>query len=174
MTNRRTVELSRWLLLSIACPLLCSYRKKNNAYQFPSCENSLMEKIVYEHVSRPGPGETMAMADDITWLRMPLPFSLNHINLWLLRDESGWVIVDTGVDTNKSREVWHDVFSGPMAGDPATHVIATHLHPDHVGCADWLVHQFDVDLWMTREEYMLCRVLVNDTGREAPEGRKSA
>lgn len=111
----------------------------------------------------------MVMADDITWLRMPLPFSLNHINLWLLRDDGGWVIVDTGVDSNKSRDVWRNVFSGPMGGDPATHVIATHLHPDHVGCADWLVHQFDVDLWMTREEYMLCRVLVSDTGRPAPE-----
>ena len=128
-----------------------------------------MDKIQYEHGSRPGLGETMAMADDISWLRMPLPFSLNHINLWLLRDKGGWVIVDTGVDTNKSRDVWRDVFAGPMAGDPATHVIATHLHPDHVGCADWLVHQFDVDLWMTREEYMLCRVLISDTGREAPE-----
>jgi glyoxylase-like metal-dependent hydrolase (beta-lactamase superfamily II) len=128
-----------------------------------------MDRIQYEHGSRPGLGETMTMADDITWLRMPLPFSLNHINLWLLRDRGGWVIVDTGVDTNKSRDVWREVFAGPMAGDPATHVIATHLHPDHVGCAEWLVHQFDVDLWMTRDEYMLCRVLISHTGREAPE-----
>jgi glyoxylase-like metal-dependent hydrolase (beta-lactamase superfamily II) len=128
-----------------------------------------MERIIYEHSSRPGLGEAMTMADDITWLRMPLPFSLKHINLWLLRDQGGWVIVDTGVDTKKSRGIWREVFAGPMAGDPATHVIATHLHPDHVGCADWLVHQFDVDLWMTREEYMLCRVLISDTGREAPE-----
>lgn len=128
-----------------------------------------MDRIVYEHKSRPKQGETMTMADGITWLRMPLPFSLNHINLWLLRDDNGWVIVDTGVNTRTSRDVWNTTFETAMGSDPVTHVIATHLHPDHVGCAGWLVHQFNVDLWMTREEYMICRVLVNDTGREAPE-----
>jgi len=128
-----------------------------------------MDRIQYEQISRPAQGETVAMTDGITWLRMPLPFSLNHINLWLLRDADGWVIVDTGVDTRTSREVWKTTFEDAMRGDPATHVIATHLHPDHVGCAGWLVEHFDVDLWMTREEYLLCRILVGDTGHEAPE-----
>ena len=128
-----------------------------------------MSRIEYEHLTRPKEGETMPVADGITWLRMPLPFSLNHINLWLLRDHDGWVIVDTGIDTSTSRDVWHDTFVGAMNKEPATHVIATHLHPDHAGCAGWLVRQFGVDLWMTREEYMLCRVLVNDTGHEAPD-----
>ncbi len=108
------------------------------------------------------------MDDGITWLRMPLPFALNHINLWLLRDDAGWVIVDTGVDTKTSRGIWKTIFTGPMNGDPATHIIATHLHPDHVGCTGWLVDHFDVDLWMTRSEYLLCRILVSDTGHEAP------
>ncbi len=128
-----------------------------------------MDRIEYEPLTRPAEGATQAMADDVTWLRMPLPFSLNHINLWLLRDGAGWVIVDTGVDTRHSREVWKQTFDGAMGGDPATHVIATHLHPDHIGCAGWLVEHFDVDLWMTREEYLLCRILVNDTGRDAPD-----
>ena len=128
-----------------------------------------MNRIEYEHGSRPKQGETMAMADGITWLRMPLPFILNHINLWLLRDDNGWVIVDTGIDTRASRDIWEATFTTAMGSDPATHVIATHLHPDHVGCAGWLVQRFGIDLWMTREEYMLCRVLVNDTGPEVPE-----
>ncbi len=127
-----------------------------------------MEGIEYERIARPKRGETVRMDEGISWLRMPLPFALNHINLWLLRDDRGWVIVDTGIDTNTSRQVWETTFAGPMQGDPATHVIATHLHPDHVGCTGWLVDRFEVDLWMTRDEYLLCRVLVGDTGHEAP------
>jgi glyoxylase-like metal-dependent hydrolase (beta-lactamase superfamily II) len=97
-----------------------------------------------------------------------LPFALNHINLWLLRDEGGWVIADTGIDSKTSRALWRTVFADSMGGEPATHIIATHLHPDHVGCADWLVKEFGVDLWMTREEYLLCRMLIGDTGKDAP------
>lgn len=128
-----------------------------------------MGRIQYEFKARPDEGETMAVADGLLWLRMPLPFALNHINLWLLRDDASWVIVDTGVGTKRSRRVWEHTFAETMGGEPASHVIATHLHPDHVGCAGWLVHRFDVDLWMTRDEYMLARVLVADTGRPAPE-----
>ncbi len=132
-----------------------------------------MEGIEYEPIARPARGETTRINEGITWLRMPLPFALNHINLWLLRDDDGWVIVDTGVDTKTSRGVWEATFAGAMNGDPATHVIATHLHPDHVGCAGWLVDHYGVDLWMTRSEYLLCRILIGDTGHEAPsEGVK--
>ncbi|MGI9234018.1 MAG: MBL fold metallo-hydrolase [Woeseiaceae bacterium] len=128
-----------------------------------------MSEIRYAFETRPDEGGTQSIAEGIVWLRMPLPFALKHINLWLLRDTGGWVIVDTGVDTRTSRGVWQQTFDGAMLGDPATHVVATHLHPDHVGCAGWLVHHFDVDLWMTRDEYMLCRILAADTGRNAPE-----
>lgn len=127
-----------------------------------------MKSIRYELEARPADGATLSIADGVLWLRMPLPFALNHINLWLLRDEGGWVIADTGIDSKTSRALWRNVFADSMGGEPATHVIVTHLHPDHVGCADWLVKQFDVDLWMTRNEYLLCRTLIGDTGSEAP------
>jgi len=124
--------------------------------------------ITYEFDSRPANGETRQIAEDLYWLRMPLPFSLEHINLWLLEDGDGWIVVDTGIGSETSKGVWKQTFEGPMAGRPVTHVIVTHLHPDHVGCAGWLAHEFHVDLWMSREEYMLCRILVQDTGRDAP------
>ena len=124
--------------------------------------------IRYEFDTRPGDGKTQSITDGIEWLRMPLPFSLNHINLWLLRDGGGWAIVDTGVGTSTTIDLWKSIFVDEMGGDPASRVIATHMHPDHVGCAGFLARHFNVDLWMSRDEYMMCRLLVADTGRSAP------
>ena len=41
----------------------------------------------YPWPETPPPGETIAVAPGIHWLSMPLPFQLDHINLWLLEDE---------------------------------------------------------------------------------------
>jgi glyoxylase-like metal-dependent hydrolase (beta-lactamase superfamily II) len=125
--------------------------------------------ISYEFDTRPDHGEIMPVVDGIQWLRMPLPFALEHINLWLLEDDDGYAIIDTGVFIDDDRKVWNKVFAGPMHGKSLTRVIVTHLHPDHVGCAGWLTREHDVELWMPREEYLLCRVLVADTGRHVPE-----
>jgi glyoxylase-like metal-dependent hydrolase (beta-lactamase superfamily II) len=124
--------------------------------------------INYEFEQRPDHGETMPIADGVDWLRMPLPFLLGHINLWLLQDGDGIAIVDTGIDTDKSRGVWKNVLTEAANNIPVTRVFVTHLHPDHVGCAGWLCNDHEVELWMPREEYLLCRVLVADTGRDAP------
>jgi glyoxylase-like metal-dependent hydrolase (beta-lactamase superfamily II) len=124
--------------------------------------------INYEFDSRPDHGATMPIVDGMYWLRMPLPFALAHINLWLLEDDDGWAIVDTGVGTDQCKGVWKDTIANVMGSKPVKHIVVTHLHPDHVGCAGWLTNEFDVDLWMTRDEYLLCRVLVADTGRPAP------
>lgn len=128
--------------------------------------------IEYAFSERPDDGATLNIADDIEWLRMPLPFSLNHINLWLLKDGDRWAIVDTGVGTSETKDHWHAVFAGTMGGNPASQVIATHMHPDHVGCAGFLARHFDIDVWMPRDEYMMCRILVADTGRDAPEAHE--
>jgi glyoxylase-like metal-dependent hydrolase (beta-lactamase superfamily II) len=132
-------------------------------------DSATTEKIRYEFADRPESGDAMPVADGIHWLRMPLPFSLGHINLWLLEDRDGWTIVDTGVDTEDCRNVWRETFDDVMRGRPVTRILVTHLHPDHAGLAGWLTETHDVELLMTREEYLLCRILVADTGRPAPE-----
>lgn len=120
--------------------------------------------IDYEFDVRPDYGDVNPVADGVDWLRMPLPFALSHINLWMLRDGDGIAIVDTGINSGKSQEIWR----AAIGNRPLTRVLVTHLHPDHVGCAGWLCDEHDVELWMTREEYLLCRILVADTGRDAP------
>ena len=83
----------------------------------------------------PAPGTALAVAPGVAWLRMPLPFQLDHINLWLLDDGDGWAIVDTGVGLDDVRALWEQVFTRHLGGRPVTRVILTHFHPDHIGNA---------------------------------------
>ena len=108
-----------------------------------------------------------AVADGVFWLRMPLPFSLDHVNLWILDDGDGWAIVDTGLNTAAGRATWETVFAGPLGGRPVRRVIVTHYHPDHLGLAGWLCARWNVPLEISRTEYLMGRTLTLDV-RDAP------
>jgi glyoxylase-like metal-dependent hydrolase (beta-lactamase superfamily II) len=116
----------------------------------------------------PATGQAREIAPGVHWIRMPLPGALSHINLWAIEDDAGWAIVDTGLRSEETTTAWCELFSGPLGGRVATRVLVTHMHPDHVGMAGWLTRKFGCRLWMTRVEYLTCRMLVADTGREAP------
>jgi glyoxylase-like metal-dependent hydrolase (beta-lactamase superfamily II) len=125
--------------------------------------------LAYPLGEPPLPGEAREIAPGVRWVRMPLPFALKWINLWLLEDGDGWTIVDTGVAMEQSREHWRAIFESTLGGKPVTRVICTHMHPDHIGLAGWICRKFGATLWMSRLEYITGRMLVADTGREAPE-----
>ncbi len=124
--------------------------------------------LTYPFASLPARGQTIEVALGVHWLRMPLPFALDHINLWALDDGTGWAVVDTGLRTDDTALAWRELWANSRDGRPMTRVFVTHMHPDHVGMAGWLTRKFGVRLWMTRLEYLNCRVMVSDTGREAP------
>lgn len=115
----------------------------------------------------PEPGGLIALADGVGWTRLPVPGSLNHINIWLLEDEGGIAIVDTGLNIAPSREAWEALFAGPLAGRAVTRILCTHFHPDHIGLAGWLAGRFGVRLWMTRGEWLFARMLTADI-RDVP------
>ncbi len=116
----------------------------------------------------PAAGVAREIAPGVLWMRMPMPGSLSHINVWAVEDDGGWAILDTGLQTEETARAWRQLFAGPLSLKP-TRVLATHMHPDHIGMAGWITRKFAVPLWMTRGEYLSCRVLVGDTGRHAPE-----
>ncbi|MBT4519682.1 MAG: MBL fold metallo-hydrolase [Halieaceae bacterium] len=117
----------------------------------------------------PAPGEPRKIADGVYWFRLPMPMSLDHINIWLLEDVEGWTVVDTCLNLPDARAAWEQIFDGFMEGKPLLRVICTHLHPDHVGLAGWLTERFGCELWMSREEFLMCRAMAGDTGRPAPD-----
>lgn len=87
----------------------------------------------------PRTGEPLEVAAGVFLLRLPLPFALDHINVYLLEDGPGWTVVDCGLDTPAARQAWEAVLAGPVVGGrPLRRVIVTHHHPDHIGLAGWL------------------------------------
>lgn len=125
--------------------------------------------LSYPFKTPPAAGETQEVAPGVLWLRMGLPMAgLNHINVWALADEDGWTLVDTGMQTADTAANWQSALAGPLGRRPVRRVICTHMHPDHIGMSGWLTRQHECRLWTTRLEYITCRMLVADTGREAP------
>jgi glyoxylase-like metal-dependent hydrolase (beta-lactamase superfamily II) len=110
----------------------------------------------------PERGTVVEVAPGILWVRMGLPFALDHINLWLLRDEDasgpGWSIVDTGIDDAATRAAWERIFATSLGGLPVRRVIVTHMHPDHIGCAHWLCERWNVRLWISATDFNVARL----------------
>ena len=110
----------------------------------------------------PQAGELIEVADGVFWLRMPLPFQLDHINLWLLRDADGWVIVDTGYADDGVRETWSKIIDG--LNGKVNRLIVTHFHPDHLGLATWLMQKTGAPLSMTTGEFLTAHAVWHEVG----------
>jgi glyoxylase-like metal-dependent hydrolase (beta-lactamase superfamily II) len=107
-------------------------------------------------------GEAREVAPGIWWLRMPLPFALDHINLWLLADGEAWTQIDTGYGDAATRSLWDVHFPTTLQGRPLRRVIATHYHPDHLGNAAWLCARFDCGITMPQAEYLTAHAIAGE------------
>jgi glyoxylase-like metal-dependent hydrolase (beta-lactamase superfamily II) len=102
------------------------------------------------------------MSEGLFGLRLALPFALDHVNLWLLRDGPSWTLIDTGIANDATREIWSDLLVNGLDGRPVSRLIATHFHPDHMGLAGWLCERTGADFWTTRTEWLMARMLAQD------------
>jgi glyoxylase-like metal-dependent hydrolase (beta-lactamase superfamily II) len=139
----------------------------------PPRPESAEERALHYPLARqlPGPANTLSVAPGVFWLRMPLPFALDHINLWLLRDEldgvPGWTVVDCGIDNPPTRALWEQLFATVLDGLPVLRVVVTHMHPDHIGLAHWLCERWrrgagaqaqDCRLWISGTDWAAARL----------------
>lgn len=123
-------------------------------------------QVSYPYTSPPGPGDHIRVAPGVLWIRMPLPFALDHINLWLLADNEGgtegWTIVDTGYGDDVTKTLWQTHFKTTMRGLPVKKIVVTHYHPDHVGCAGYLSEITGAPVYMTTSEFMAAHAAAFD------------
>jgi glyoxylase-like metal-dependent hydrolase (beta-lactamase superfamily II) len=110
--------------------------------------------LAYPFPDVPEPGTVREVAPGVLWLRMRLPFALDHINLWLLRDGAHWSAVDTGLSNDETRENWTRVLADNHVAATLNRIIVTHYHPDHMGNAGWLTRRFDIPMWISETEYL--------------------
>jgi glyoxylase-like metal-dependent hydrolase (beta-lactamase superfamily II) len=106
---------------------------------------------------RPPSGGAAEVAPGVLWVRLPLPFALDHVNVWLLADRDGWTLVDTGHDDEATRAAWERIEGEVLDGRPIRRVISTHHHPDHVGLSGWMARRWRAELWTTRTEWLYGR-----------------
>ena len=104
-------------------------------------------------------GSVVEVAPGILWARMPMPMALDHINVYLLRGEDGWTLIDTGLNTDTARARWEHIAATHLDGLPIVRLVCTHMHYDHAGLASWLCERFDIPLHMTHGEYFMMRTL---------------
>lgn len=118
--------------------------------------------LYFPYAQPPAAATPLEVAPGIFWLRLPLPFQLDHVNLWLLRDGKGWVIVDTGFASDEVRAVWEQVLAG--LDGPVNKLVVTHFHPDHLGLATWLMAKTGAPLHMTTGEFLTAHAVWNEVG----------
>ena len=121
---------------------------KTDAIQNPT------DALRYPWESHPGPEHVVEVVPGVLWIRLKLPFRLNHVNIYLLADGDGWAMVDTGFGNDTTIAAWTALFDGPLAGKTISRVIVTHAHPDHVGQAGWIVQRFNCPFYMSQVEYL--------------------
>lgn len=117
----------------------------------------------------PEAGQAVEIAEGVLWLRLPLPMALDHVNIFALADADGWTLVDTGMNSRKSRAVWDTLLAGPLAGKPVARVLLTHHHPDHVGLVGWFQDR-GAELITTRTAWLYARMLTLDV-QDRPSAR---
>ena len=118
--------------------------------------------LQYPFPQIPAASELIEVASGVFWLRMPLPFQLDHINLWLLRDVDGWTIIDTGFPDDAVRSTWQEILKS--LDGPVKRLIVTHFHPDHLGLASWLMAETGASLWMTTGEFLTAHAVWHEVG----------
>ena len=130
---------------------------------------ALESTLNYPFTEPPEPGKVVEVAPGILWARIPLPFRLDHVNIYLIEDDGGWAVLDTGIGNSATEAAWEALVDGPLQGARLTRLIVTHYHPDHIGLAGWLCERFGLPLLTTQTTWLGClNISLRPGALEAP------
>jgi glyoxylase-like metal-dependent hydrolase (beta-lactamase superfamily II) len=126
---------------------------------------SAPSRLQYVEAPPPEPGHSVLVAPGVHWARIPLPLDLNHINVWLVEAGDGCIAIDTGMAASIGKDAWESIARETFARLPLRAVLVTHIHPDHIGLANWMQERFGVPVLMSRRTHELARSVSSGEGR---------
>ena len=102
-----------------------------------------------------------------------MPFELKHVNVFLLRDGDHYTMIDTGLQTEESRQALNQKLAEMKVRiERISRILITHIHPDHFGLAaelrersgaELIIHRLEVALMEPR--YARAEDLVHDVAK---------
>lgn len=106
-------------------------------------------------------GEAAEVVEGVWQIKLPVPFPLGFVSVYLLEARDGWTLIDAGYDYPPARVAWE---AGARAAGcdlsrDVARVVVTHFHPDHVGAARWLQEVSAAPVFMMEREIPFARRL---------------
>ena len=78
------------------------------------------------------------LGDGVFRVTQRLPWALDHVHCYLIREDGGWTAIDTGLGTPATLDAWRHAL-GALGEPPLRRLVVTHYHPDHLGAGRELV-----------------------------------
>lgn len=93
-------------------------------------------------------------AHDIFRWEIAMPGPLKSVNVYLIKGDNGWSVIDTGPKHPGAAKEWEKVLKTlniPTGG--IQNILVTHFHIDHMGMAGWLQQENGAAVYMSEPEY---------------------
>ena len=126
-------------------------------------ENSQLNKI---KISNPLKNRFSKITEDLFWARIPLPFRLDHVNVYAINSNDGLIIIDTGIDNRLTRKCWEEIIENLSPSLSLSKIIITHHHPDHIGASKFLSNKLNLKVFAPKVELQRVKKLMSLTDAE--------
>ena len=106
------------------------------------------------------------VAEDIFMIKLPMPFRMKHVNIFLFLEKEGFTLIDTGPNLWGVLPALEEALSeiGRRLTD-CRRILITHFHMDHCGLAGIIAERSGAPISLSEIEYQTILTFSQDGGR---------
>ena len=119
------------------------------------------EKIKRYKISNPSSNRFLKITEDLYWARIPLPFRLDHVNVFAIKSIDGLVLIDTGINNEETKRSWDSILKNLPPKHEISKIVISHHHPDHIGLSKYLSEKLKVDVYAPKKELSRAKKIIN-------------